>query len=317
MPFLVDPYDGRPTQNVACDAIITRKPFLPRGICEYRSWDQTWSGEDRNEVLDTQERKVDEGKERMFCCHRFDDGDGIVPQYLGDVRSLYEPGDLDRKQAGYMHTIKLFERSPGDAIDFFSKRFNWSTQDMRLVNEIDPYLRMACQKCKQDYNLIRIVMANYPDLLKEYELDDDILHGQFAYSSSTGSRYSYSGVWFEPSFYSGGVFDSTHVRRSARRTLKIYALMFSQSVFELSAYVMKHGSDEGYKKRFVFECGDYAESDLIRTLRKAQRTMLQEPARPPIGLNPERFVEKCGKCQSWLVGNMYGSKQCKTCSCLP
>jgi hypothetical protein len=317
MPFLVDPYDGRPTQNVACDAIITRKPFLPRGICEYRSWDQTWSGEDRNEVLDTQERKMDEGKERMFCCHRFDDGDGIVPQYLGDVRSLYEPGDLDRKQAGYMHTIKLFERSPGDAIDFFSKRFNWSTQDMRLVNEIDPYLRMACQKCKQDYNLIRIVMANYPDLLKEYELDGDILHGQFAYSSSTGSRYSYSGVWFEPSFYSGGVFDSTHVRRSARRTLKIYALMFSQSVFELSAYVMKHGSAEGYKKRFVFECGDYAESDLIRTLRKAQRTMLQEPARPPIGLNPERFVEKCGKCQSWLVGNMYGSKQCKTCSCLP
>jgi hypothetical protein len=277
---------------------------------------------------------MDEGKERMFCCHRFDDGvgsqylgdvrslhePGVIPlvavsppsEYLGDVRCLYEHGDLDRKQAGYMHTIKLFERSPGDAIDFFSKRFNWSTQDMRLVNEIDPYLRMACQKCKQDYNLIRIVMANYPDLLKEYELDDDILHGQFAYSSSS----SYCGL-FEPSFYSGGVFDSTRVRDNARRTLKIYALLRSQSVFELSAYVMKHGSAEGYKKRFVFECGYYAESDLIKTLRKAQRTMLQEPARPPIGLNPERFVEKCGKCQSWLVGNMYGSKQCSSCSGLP
>mmetsp|Transcript_25249 Transcript_25249/g.38769 ORF Transcript_25249/g.38769 Transcript_25249/m.38769 type:complete len:796 (-) Transcript_25249:78-2465(-) len=315
-PFLVDPYDGRQTQNVACDAVIARKPFLPRGNCRYQSGrQQTWSGEDWDEVLGTQERKMNEGEERMLCCHRLN-GDrdlrGRRTKYLGDTRSLYEPGDLDQDAGGatYMHTMKLFERSPGDAIDFFSRRFRWSAEDMILVKEVDPYLRMACQKCKQDYNLIRVVMAKYPDLLKEYDLNDDILHGQFAYSSSNCSS-------FEPSFYSGGVFNSTHVRNRARRALKIYAMLQSQSVFELSAYVTKHGSAEGYKKRFVFHCGDYAESDLISTLRKAQRTVLQEPARPPIGLNPERFVEKCGQCQSWLVGNIYGSKDCKSCNDLP
>ena len=172
-------------------------------------------------------------------------------------------------------------------------------------------------------------MERHPALLKEYDLDDDILHGRFAYSSSNCSDHN---VRFCPSFYSGGVFGSTHVRNNARRTLKIYALLFSQSVFELSAYVMKHGSAEGYKKRFVFECCDYErlpkpvgmlairpkikciESDLISTLRLAQNTVLQEPARPPIGLNPERFVERCGQCQSWLVGNIYGSRQCSRCN---
>mmetsp|Transcript_34371 Transcript_34371/g.51522 ORF Transcript_34371/g.51522 Transcript_34371/m.51522 type:complete len:707 (-) Transcript_34371:776-2896(-) len=213
-PFLVDPYDGRQTQNVACDAVIARKPFLPRGNCRYQSGrQQTWSGEDWDEVLGTQERKINEGEERMLCCHRLS-GDRDEGKYLGETRSLYEPGDLDRRGATYMYTMKLFERSPGDAIDFFSRRFRWSAEDMILVKKVDPYLRMACQKCKQDYNLIRVVMAKYPDLLKEYDLNDDILHGQFAYSSS--NCYS-NNVSFEPSFYSGGVFNSTHVRNEARR----------------------------------------------------------------------------------------------------
>ena len=85
-------------------------------------------------------------------------------------------------------------------------------------------------------------------------------------------------------------------------------MLFSQTVFEISAYVMTHGSAVGCKKRFVY--GD----DLVEKLRKVQQTQLQEPARPPIGLNPERFVDKCDTCQGWLVGNVYGSKQCKTCT---
>ena len=279
----------------------------------YQPDHETWTGESWYEIIDIQKRKVDEGGTRRFCCHylRGEREYGNF-HYLGALRSRYEHGDLDdQSQAAFTNTMKLFERSPGDAIDFFSQRFHWSEEDKRLVNEVDPYLRMACQKCKQDYNLIRVVMARHPGLMKEYELDEDILHGRFAYS--TRSRLAYA-HWFTPSFYSGGVFSSTHVRNNARRTLKIYAMLFSQSVFELSAYVMKHGSAEGYKKRFVFEYGDYAESDLVSTLRLAQKTVLQEPARPPIGLNPERFVERCGQCQSWLVGNMYGSKQCRRCN---
>ena len=287
----------------------------------YQPDHETWTGESWYEIIDIQKRKVDEGGTRRFCCHylRGEREYGNF-HYLGALRSRYEHGDLDdQSQAAFTNTMKLFERSPGDAIDFFSQRFHWSEEDKRLVNEVDPYLRMACLKCKQDYNLIRVVMQRYPDLLKEYELDEDILHGRFAYSSSNCSD---NHVWFSPSFYSGGVFSSTHVRSNARRTLKIYAMLFSQSVFELSAYVMKHGSAEGYKKRFVFErcdfkCGSDArwlKSDLISTLKLAQNTALQEPARPPIGLNPERFVERCDRCQNWLVGNMYGSKQCSRCN---
>lgn len=81
-------------------------------------------------------------------------------------------------------------------------------------------------------------------------------------------------------------------------------MMHSQTLFELSAYVMKHGSPIGYKKRFVFG------SDLVNTIRKAQRTPLQQAARPPIGLNPERFVERCGQCHKWLLGNRYSVKWC-------
>ena len=84
--------------------------------------------------------------------------------------------------------------------------------------------------------------------------------------------------------------------------------MHSQTLFELSAYVMKHGSPIGYKKRFVYG------SDLVDTIRKAQRTPLQQAARPPIGLNPERFVERCEQCHKWLLGNRYSVKDCQNCN---
>lgn len=194
--------------------------------------------------------------------------------------------------------------SPGDAIEFFSKRFKWTESDLRKVDEVDPYLRMACRRCKDEYMLIRVVMAQYPTLMKEYELEEDHLRGDFSYMHSSGEPNGH----FRPSFYAGGVFDSTRARDNARRTVENVAMLRAQSIFEVSAYVLKHGSPEGYKKRFVYGC------DLSDTLQKAWRTSLQKPARPLIGLNPERFVERCKQCKSWLVGNRYGSNDCQRCS---
>ena len=98
------------------------------------------------------------------------------------------------------------------------------------------------------------------------------------------------------------------MRNNARRTIQILSMLHSQSIFEVCAYVMKHGSPFDYKKRFVYG------SDLIATLQKASKTPLQKAARPPIGLNPERIVDRCEQCQSWLLGNRYGVKDCKRCS---
>ena len=105
-----------------------------------------------------------------------------------------------------------------------------------------------------------------------------------------------------------GVFNSTFVRGNARPTVQILSMLHSQSIFEVSAYVMKHGSPNEYNKRFVYG------SDLEATLQKASRTPLQKAARPPIGLNPERIVDRCEQCQGWLPGNRYGVKDCERCS---
>ena len=98
------------------------------------------------------------------------------------------------------------------------------------------------------------------------------------------------------------------MRNNARRTIQILSMLHSQSVLEVCAYVMKHGSPNEYKKRFVYG------SDLVATLQKASKTPLQKAARAPIGLNPERIVDRCEQCQSWLLGNRYGVKDCQQCS---
>eukprot|EP00979_Chaetoceros_neogracilis_P014154 scaffold4475_cov277-Chaetoceros_neogracile.AAC.2 len=52
---------------------------------------------------------------------------------------------------------------------------------------------------------------------------------------------------------------------------------------------------------------------LSEIFAEASITPLQEPKRPPIGLNPERFVETCSGCKKFLIGNRYGSKDCQSC----
>jgi len=63
--------------------------------------------------------------------------------------------------------MKMFEKSEGDAVNFYKDRFNWSEEDLIAVNQIDPYLRVACKTCRVEYNLIRVIMARYPELMRE------------------------------------------------------------------------------------------------------------------------------------------------------
>jgi len=300
-PFLVDPHDNGPCQNVACDARITRKAFMPKSVHYYEHTDYNIKAE----IAAVQEAKMDELKQdRMYCCHVH--GADTLIQNEDQFRTLgCDSRKLRRHLGRAIYTMKMFEKSPGDALDFFQERFGWSDDDLRIVNEVDPYLRVACQKCRNEYNLVRVVMPKYPDLMKEYDLEDDNLRGKFSYTHTNGEQCFVS---YDPSFYSGGVFDGALVRGDARRTVQILSMLHAQSIFEVSAYVMKHGSPDNYKKRFVHG------SILTKTLQKAGRTPLRKAARPPIGLNPERFVERCEQCRSWLLGNRYGSKDCQRCS---
>ena len=222
-PFLVDPHDTSLWQDVACNALIARKPQLRRST----SWHSHVSDE-KHEIARIQEEKM-AGNSRTFCCHAFgseehsshDDDDDTPEQFspLGnDPMGVY-------RYLGWNcpYTIKMFEKSPDDAIDFFQKRFNWSDEDKRKVFEIDPYLRMSCPKCKNEYNLVRVVLPQFPELMKEYSIEEDNLRGMFSYYMHAHGFYNYS-----PSFYAGGVFDSTLVYGDAKPSVQILSKLHSQ-----------------------------------------------------------------------------------------
>lgn len=138
-PFLVDPQDNREKQNVLeCDPNIWGEQFLPTHVSSYYS--TNW--EAREEIERIQEERLQNARLMFCCCPPIGEG------YLG-------------------YTMKMFEKSEGDAVNFYKDRFNWSEEDLIAVNQIDPYLRVACKTCRVEYNLIRVIMARYPELMRE------------------------------------------------------------------------------------------------------------------------------------------------------
>ena len=304
-PFLVDPHDNSPSQNVACDAqILHNRPFQ-----EYKNKSYGKSGywfgnhrrvrrtdqdddisirpyeDDKERILAIQKEKgvlwKDRDQHLVLCCHNVgarDDGGG---------RGLQK------------YTQKMFEVSEGDAIDYFSKRFEWTAEDRRMVNEVDPNLRMSCTRCKHEYLVVRVISKKYPALMKEYDIDieDGNFRGDFSYAHSGDMIPTGSSI--ESCFYSGNVFDN-----SRRSDHKIWGMLRAQSFFEVCSHVLKHGTPDGYIKRF-----EYGDRWSLRNLQ----VPLREPTRQPIGLNPERFMEKCIGCKKWLIGERYGTEICEDC----
>jgi len=319
-PFLVDPHNNIKIQTVACDATILRRPFSNDDIYERTgssSWFKTYK--EKEEILQIQNAKKI-NQDRQFCCHFIDNK--VITHYGHEYDESTALGQDSQKlfrYMGIMYTQKLFELSEGDAIDFYSKRFEWSPEEIARVNNIDPYLRMACRRCRFEYCLERIVMKKFPTLMQDYELEEDNLRGEFSYRAFYWST-------FPASFYSGGCFDGTRTRECARRTVENVSMLYSQSIFELGAYVLKNGSPRGYKKRFVYGSSFPFKSKrgnadlgvvvggIAEVFEKASQTQLAEPKRSPIGLNPERFVERCNSCKKWLLGERYGTKECAQCS---
>lgn len=156
-PFLVDPQDTREKQCIEeCDPKIKRKQFLPKRV-KYYSEDQGTKDE-----IDRIQREKMKTADRTYCCHV------VVSTHMSEeLSSTLDPIHLYKSSNDIMYTMKMFETTEGDAVNFYKDRFCWTEADLNTVKQIDPYLRVACGRCKNEYNLIRVVMAKYPELMAE------------------------------------------------------------------------------------------------------------------------------------------------------
>jgi len=109
-------------------------------------------------------------------------------------------------------------------------------------------------------------------------------------------------------FYNGGSFDSKAVRDLAKTTDDVVNTLASQIRYEKFRYFADHGhSLEGYLPRFVFG------ENLAHVFEIAANGVLPSSKRPPVGLNPERFIGTCQSCGCWLHGCEYGTTLCGEC----
>jgi hypothetical protein len=211
----------------------------------------------------------------------------------GNVYHLNEPW-----VSTALRTSEEYEKVTGDALDFFARRFQWTQSEREEREQVHPYQRLACRSCRKEYGM-HLFIPKGPTI---DETVDDMLRGELIYKNSIG----YTGR-FQPCFYSGGAFDSRFVRETAREIYKVMNTFRAQMLAERSRFVEKHGSTKGYKPRFVY--GD----NVDEVFDKASESTFPKPARAPIGLNPERFIERCEGCQQWLHDCEFGVKYCELC----
>jgi hypothetical protein len=197
----------------------------------------------------------------------------------------------------YPYSFVLFEKDGESPLEFFAKYNSWSDGTRLHVEETDPRQRVACRRCRYSYENYVFLKSTTDEM---HTVEDFLHHQQFR-------RQQHRNI-FEPSFYSGGVFDSR--RGPFADDFPLYqALTSLQSQLdgEQTKYFIKHGTKEGFKPRFAF--GD----DMGSLFEKASAIVFSEGARPTVGLNPERFIEKCPSCKEWLLGYEFNTEYCEPC----
>ena len=207
------------------------------------------------------------------------------------------------KPSGLVYTMALFENSPNDATEFFKNMYDWDEVKVQEVHEVPPHLRIACKFCREQYGLSQFLKEEYP--VDEFE---DMLHGMKTLWKSLSSGYKGD---LEPSFYGGAAFNSKLVRNDSRSDIKAQSMLHSQSRAEMLRFMIKHNTLKGYKQRFTFtrviskyglEKRENPLGPLQDVFDDASKLTFPESGRPPVGLNPERFIAKCKECKDWLHG---------------
>lgn len=199
-----------------------------------------------------------------------------------------------------MYSPFLFESTKGDALQFYQHFLGWSQESQEKIEQIPEKLRVVCKNCRFQYGL-DLVLRNAPESIKEEKTTDELLHGDMHYCHT----WRYSNSTFDPSFYCVGVFNSEWVRSKARAKYLALEALGSQSRAEAARYILKHRTMDGYQSRFIY-------STYLDGLFAVTQSF-PAPSRAPVGLNPERFIQKCKSCSTWLTGCEFDVDYCERC----
>lgn len=213
---------------------------------------------------------------------------------------------------GYRYSIMLFEQEEGEVIDYFANIFEWSPEKRSYMEALDPRLRVICRECRYKFETFAFLKRNdrHPSGSVSAE---EILQSNLAFQRTRTA--------FSPCFYSGVVFDSSRNGRRAYFVPALLSILRSQLLAEEVRYYTKTGSSHGYLPRFVYdnehqEYGSISryESDIDYVFQDASETTFAASGRPPVGLNPERFIARCSGCDTWLVNCEFNVNYCELCS---
>ena len=290
IPAILDPNCQHQVECINCDALLVKEEPRTQGNTAPSSEGGLWKardlhGQDYETVLD----RVNEQDEPEFCC--------------------CEQGSTDTCN----YAMALIERSEGDATAFFAKMFQWTPEQLQEVEWVPNDGRLACKKCRNDYSMSLFFRGAVP-----VDESDDMLRSEKSFWKTRGD----SG-YLAPSFYSGPVFDSVRVWDKARCYNKACSSIQGQMVAERIRYILKHGTDEGFRSRLVsylpiFEDrkSKSVQDPLEKLFQKVAQHQFPASGRPPIGLNPERIVARCKSeyCTKWLHNYEFGTEFCDQCA---
>lgn len=284
-PVLIDPNCGHKELGSSLEPLIKmaspnvdEERLLAGG--HYRC-DSFRSPEEYEDILEVQD---EDRKLKKFCC-------------------------CDREDHHGPYTMALFEKSQGDATEFFRQLYNCDNDRYQEVLRVPTHCRLACKPCRENYGLCRFVDGEFP-----VDPSEDVLRAEKSLKFGPG----YKGM-LQPSFYGGSVFDSTRVKSEARDYNQARALLHAQAKAEKFRYMLKHNNSlKGYQPRFTYTAPVRWDDEeyfdpLDRVFEEGAKLALPSSGRAPVGLNPERFIAKCEDCKDWLHGAEFGTKFCQKC----
>ena len=195
----------------------------------------------------------------------------------------------------------IFERTKDDVFNFLAQRDQRDEAKKAEIQKLNPFQRVVWRKCRYLYE-------NYCFLRTQdmYGKRIELPKGEISFSRCRSTEL------FNASFYSGGVFDSRRARNDPWFWPQALASLGSQLQAEKARYFMKHGPYAGYNPRSAYT------TDIKEILKEASTITLSSSKRNPVGLNPERFVNRCEEknCRAWLIGCECGTKYCELCESL-
>ncbi|KAL3913286.1 MAG: hypothetical protein SGILL_006554 [Bacillariaceae sp.] len=222
---------------------------------------------------------------------------------------------------GSSYSFVLFEKTKGHAMEYFARRGYWDNEMRERVMATMPEERMACKRCRQEYGLCLFLEGE-----SKVRFVDDVLCGEKCLKMGPGEKGTLS-----PSFYGGGVFAASIVRDDCLDRNTVRMRLRGQSLAEHCRYILKHGNADGFQARFLHDDDDFVFTEgfqrktrhrlydrslplvLERIFKKASEHQFPGASRPPIGLNPERFIGECKSCKQWLHGCEFGTEYCSEC----